>query len=242
MKQVKTKEGKGMKKVLVAAAVLVSVVSLAWLAGAQGMWGPRWGGGMMGPGMMGGWGGYQGSGKPLTLDQATDAAQRYLKWVGNPDLTLTEVMEFSDNFYAEAAEKSTGVHAFEVLIDRYTGSVHPEPGPNMMWNTKYGHMGGRGMMGFGMMGGWGLVGQRRYDASMSVTPEGAKDYAQKFLNVNFPGTTVGQEVDTFYGYYTIHVEKEGKVYGMLSVNGYTGGVWYHNWHGSFMDMKEITEH
>jgi len=25
---------------------------------------------------------------------------------------------------------------------------------------------------------------------------------------------------------------------MLSVNGYTGAVWYHTWHGSFLGMKE----
>ena len=29
----------------------------------------------------------------------------------------------------------------ELLIDLYTGNAWPEYGPNMMWNTKYGHMG-----------------------------------------------------------------------------------------------------
>ncbi len=73
----------------------------------------------------------------------------------NSDLALTEVMEFAYNFYAEVEEKSTGIQAFEILIDRYNGIVYPEPGPNMMWNTKNGHMGGYGMMGSGMMGPWG---------------------------------------------------------------------------------------
>jgi hypothetical protein len=30
---------------------------------------------------------------------------------------------------------------FEVLIDKYSGVVFPEMGPNMVWNVKYGHMG-----------------------------------------------------------------------------------------------------
>ena len=55
-------------------------------------------------------------------------------------------MEFDNHFYAEVEEKSTEVHAFELLVNRWTGSIVPEPGPNMMWNTKYGHM-GAGMMG-----------------------------------------------------------------------------------------------
>src|SRR3990172_12804447 len=107
--------------------------------------------GMMGPGMMMGGryradtGDYSNNGTPLTLDQAIQAANQYLAAYGNTDLTLTEVMKFSDNFYAEVEEENSGIHAFELLIDRYSGAVYPEPGPNMMWNTKYGHMGGSRM-------------------------------------------------------------------------------------------------
>ncbi len=195
-------------------------------------WG--YGGWGMGPGMVGGCGtkgrAYPGSGTPITLDQAIESARQYLATYGNPDLELTEVMEFSNNFYAEVKEQSTGIHAFEVLIDRYTGAVYPEPGPNMMWNIRYGHMGG-------MMGGWG----RSRAGAMSVTPERARDIAQKWLDKYLPGTSAAQEVDAFYGYYTIHVIKNGEVYGMLSVNGYTGDVWYHTWHGNFIEMKELEE-
>jgi hypothetical protein len=205
---------------------------------AQGMWGPGWGwgGGMMGGcgpggmmGMMGGWGwGYPGRGTPLTLERAVEATRQYLAAWGNPDLRLAEVMEFTGNFYAEVEEKSTGVHAFELLIDRYTGAVCPEPGPNMMWNAKYGHM-------VGMMGGlWGRPG-----GAMTVTPEQARSYAQRFLNAYLPGTTAADETDAFYGYYTIHVLRDGQVYGMLSVNGYGGQVWYHTWHGPFVGMVEL---
>ena len=165
---------------------------------------------------------------PIALDQAIESARRYLTSYGNPDLVLTEVMEFSDNFYAEVEEKSTGVHAFELLIDRYTGVVYPEPGPNMMWNTHYGHMGG-------MMGGWG----GRQDEVMFVTPESAREIAQGWLDKFLPGTSAAEQADAFYGYYTIHIMKDGQVYGMLSVNGYSGDIWYHTWHGDFIGMKEF---
>jgi hypothetical protein len=177
--------------------------------------------------MYGGWGwNYPGTGTPITIEEAVEAVEQYLAAYGNPDLALTEVMEFTNNFYAEVEEKSTGVHAFELLINRYTGAVYPEPGPNMMWNTKYGHMGGW----------WG-----RPSGPMTVTPEQARQYAQQWLDAYLPGTTVADEADAFYGYYTIHSLRDGQIAGMLSVNGYTGQVWYHTWHGDFVGMRELEE-
>ncbi len=166
----------------------------------------------------------------ITIDQAIDSTHQYLAANGNSDLVLTEVMEFSDNFYTEVKEQSTGVHAFELIIDPYTGAVYPEPGPNMMWNTRYGHMGG-------MMDGW----RGSQAGPMTVTPEQAQTIAQKWLEKNLTGTSAAEQADAFYGYYTIHVMKEGKVYGMLSVNGYSGDVWYHTWHGNFIGMEELEE-
>lgn len=204
-------------------------------------------GGMMGGGMM--WNGVPGwnlveeDATPLTIAEAVEAAKEYLEAIGNPDLALAEVMEFTNHFYAEVYEKSTGIGALEILIDLYTGIVHPEPGPNMMWNTKYGHKFGRG--GMGMMGGMGWTRGRfngkKPTAEMPVTAEKALEIAQKFLNARLPRTKVAEEADHFYGYYTIHVLKDGEIYGMLSVNGYTGQVWYHGWHGDFVGIKELEE-
>ena len=74
---------------------------------------------------------------------------------------------------------------------------------------------------------------------MTVTEEQAKKYAQDFLSGYLPGSEM-EDADQFYGYYTIHILKDGKVYGMLSINGYTGQVWYHSWHGQFISMKELS--
>jgi hypothetical protein len=169
-------------------------------------------------------------GERLTLDQAAEAVEQYLAAYGNSDLAVVEVMEFTQNFYAEVEEESTGVHAFELLIDPYTGAIHPEPGANMMWNTKYGHM-----------GGWRSFGARQPTADMPVSAAQAQEYAQQYLDTYLPGTTADEDADTFYGYYTLHVLQDGQVVGMLGVNGYTGQVWNHNWHGDFVQMTEEHE-
>ena len=46
------------------------------------------------------------------------------------------------------------------------------------------------------------------------------------------------EIAPFYGYYTIELEKDGQIVGMLSVNGYDGQVFYHTWHGVFIEMSK----
>ncbi len=71
-----------------------------------------------------------------------------------------------------------------------------------------------------------------------ISIEQAKTNAQEFLSANYPTTTVG-DVDTFYGYYHIDVLSAGATYGMLSVNGYTGQVWYHTWHGAYIQTVEL---
>jgi hypothetical protein len=69
-------------------------------------------------------------------------------------------------------------------------------------------------------------------------PHEACQFAQEFLEARLPGTEAADEADTFCGYCPIHVLKYGKVYGMLGVNGYSGWVWYHEWHGNFVRMLE----
>lgn len=79
-----------------------------------------------------------------SFDKAKTLADQYVTGVGS-GLEIKEIEEWTNNFYVRVQEKSTGMNAFELLVDRYSSRVTPEPGPNMMWNQKYGMMGG--MMG-----------------------------------------------------------------------------------------------
>src|SRR5256884_3468031 len=136
--------------------LIVGVVALAAsvLVGAAGTAIGRanpstaWPGGMMG-GLLG-----AGSGD-IRMDRAVSAAQGVAASYSGSGLAVDEVIEFSNGYYASIREKDTGIGAFEVLIDRATGRVSPEPGPNMVWNTRYGMMTGRWPMGvIGAMPGY----------------------------------------------------------------------------------------
>lgn len=203
------------------------------------------GGGMMGAGalsgMMGAGNGMMGgsdfipvnAGNPLTLDQAIAQARKYLASWGDEALAVSEVTEFSNHFYVEVGEKGSNQKAFELLMNKYTGSVAREPGPNMMWNQKYGPM-AKGMMG-------GLFAVQSPPEAMPVTEAKARELAQKVLDKETAGLKIENGADHFYGYYTLHVLKDGATYGMVGVNGYSGQVWYHSWHGKFIDNREVTE-
>ena len=52
-----------------------------------------------------------------------------------------------------------------------------------------------------------------------------------------PILTADEHADPFYGYYTLHVNRDGQTVGMLSVNGYTGQVFPHTWHGKLLEMS-----
>ncbi len=223
------------------------LVALVILSACAPIWGPGTsGGGMMGDGMMGGgmmgngmmddnmmgmmtdmmgmmsgmpmmggmMGYYSGVPTPLSRDNAEAIAEQYLASINNPDLEIDEFEEYSHNFYVSLIERSTGRGAIEIIIDRYGGSFQPEP-QSMMWNSKYGMMG------------------NSQTAEMTVTSEQALKTAQDFLDIVYPGTEA-DEIVSFYGYHTIMTTLEGEHYGMLSVNGFSGDVWYHTWHGMFL--------
>jgi hypothetical protein len=200
-----------------------------------GMMGSGYGSGMMGngygPGMMGGYGpGMMGqpwldpqANTPqglaidrISLEDAKKDVAKYLDATGNKNLVVDEFMEFDLNFYALVKEKDSGKGAFELLVDPYRGFVGPEPGPNMMWNAKYGPMSWR----------------NKTPDAMTVSVPQAREIAQKYLDGIGTGFTVEEKPDEFYGYYTAHILKADKTVGMLSVNGYTGQVWFHSWHGA----------
>jgi len=201
-----------------------------------------------GPNMMNGYGNNNVNLTPLTVDQAKAAAEKYVANLKNSDLQIAEVMIFDNNAYVVVKETSTGNGAFELLVDPTSQIAYPEYGPNMMWNLKYSGlnhqymMGGNGgMMGGNstMMSGWDSTTSADISAEMTVSPEQAIGYAQKYLDANLSGASAATDPIQFYGYYTLDFEKDGKVSGMLSVNGYSGQVFLHTWHGTFIEESEI---
>jgi len=213
-----------------------------------------------GPGNMMGNGGNMMNGynaadvTPLTIGQSKAAAEKYLADLNNSDLEVAEVMVFDNNGYVVVKEISTGLGAFELLVDPTSQVASPEHGPNMMWNLKYSALNHENMMGgngYGMMGNGGMMGYGNtmmqglnrntpvdVSAAMTVTPEQAIEYAQKYLDANISGAVAATDPIQFYGYYTLDFEKDGKVAGMLSVNGYSGQVFLHTWHGTFIEETE----
>lgn len=156
----------------------------------------------------------------VTLSNAQQISEDYLESQRNDDLFIAEIMEFQYNFYIVYSEESTNIGAFEMLIDKTTGQIIPEYGPNMMWNLKYGH---RGMMRGNTWDGF---------KGEAISEEDALELAQNFLDEVYPGSSA-DDAHPFYGYYTIHTLRDGTIFGMLSVNSYSGQVWYHSWHGDY---------
>ena len=238
--------------VLVAALVVLGA-SVTW-AFAQG--GDRgWGMSRFGPGMMG----YASSGSGAPVSDLPGAKRQAQRFADRLDLRVGEVMRFENNYYAELVETS-GDRATEVLVNPATGAVWLEYGPAMMWNTRYGMMGGSlgsgGMMGGGSGFGGMMSGGPRSGGMMgggygsdptwapspettrpSVSAQEAKAVAARWLAREGSELRAGT-ADAFPGYYTLHVLEGDRLAGMLSVNAYTGAVWYHRWHGRFLSMTE----
>lgn len=221
-------------------AILVAlVVGIASMASAKGQADPprpygfqgMYGSGMMGGGMMGGAPWWDGNGLPgsswqrtVDIKKAEQLVTEYLNRLGANNLKIEEIMEFEYNLYALIVETDSDKAAFELLVDPFTGAIRPEFGPNMMWNTKY-----------GMMGSWaGAAGGN------TISDEQAAKIAADYLSrVRGAGPYVIHG-DEFYGYFTFDYEKGGQILGMLSVNSFTGQVWYHGWHGGFLGEEEMT--
>jgi hypothetical protein len=207
-------------------------------------------GGMNGMSMMGGMGMMGGpfpaTARPISIEQAVQSLRQWPAAHHLDDLVLDEVEAYTQNFYGQFKERSTGRGALQLLVDRYTGRVMPEMGPNMMWNTKYGHammqemMGGMDMMGGpGMMNNMGMMGAApATPPAPTISDAQAKQAATQFLAGYLPGARVG-DGDAFYGYYHFDVLRGIRQVGMLSVNAASGQVWYHTWHGEFLEKREI---
>lgn len=199
-------------------------------------------GGIMGSGMgmMGGVSLSPGDVEPVT--SMTTAARRVGEWLDASDFEgfrTAEVMSFSNGYYV-AVEDAEGEGAFELLVDPATGWISLEPGPSMMWNTTYGMLGGRydtGMTGGILGSGMGMTGGYDSPRETPLSPTEAQEIAGRWLSEALPGETAKPD-RAFPGYYTFDTERDGRAQAMVSVNARTGAVWYHVWHGSFVDEVE----
>ena len=194
-------------------------------------------------GMYGNYGGYLNSGKEKAdIEELEDLVHIYLEQY-EEHLEIGDIFIYEDSdYYFSIYESETGMGAMELLVNPYSGSIRPEFGPNMMWNLKYGMHSGSGMMGRGMMN----RGSNDYSYSWNtdsfrntISREDAVALASGYVERNTEeGYYVADEGHEFYGYYTFHIEYSGGTAGMLSVNGFSGDIWYHDWHGTILDVIE----
>ncbi|HBV85392.1 MAG TPA: peptidase [Desulfosporosinus sp.] len=174
-----------------------------------------------GYGMMGG--GYDAkslgvdltNGEVTTSDQALAIAKAYIQKF-NQDVVVAELYEFANGYEVELKEGATGAKAYEVMVYKNGGQIITDMGPNIMWNTKYGHM------------NWGNNG------AVTVSEEQATKSAQEFVSKLGQGYSIGKP-ELAPGYYEFMVQKDGKDYAELDVNGYTGQVWFENWQGPILN-------
>lgn len=183
-----------------------------------------------GPGMMG-WGNdnypYTYSRKKIEENQLKEIAQDYLQSTGDPDLSFTGYIEYGSGYAVGFKEKNTGIHAFEIYIDKGSEAVYLEMGPYMMWNTKYRHM--------GMMEGYSY----NSAAQLPVSEKQAKNLAEEYVKASLPNAAVDNDVETFYGFYEFVLKMNNKPFSHLFINGYSGQYWYWNPHGHIIQIKSF---
>jgi hypothetical protein len=221
-----------------AVAVLVASVAIVassagrrpgpFVGGGAGMMG---GGGMMGgpasgsgAGMMGGTGTMGAlwlAGNGATVASIAGARDRAAAAAAGEGLHPGEVIWFDNGFYVELKDPA-GEPATEVIVNPAGGAVFTEPGPAMMWNTRYGM--------HGLVGG--------PNPGSAISAQRAEQIATQWLDANLPGR-VAQPPDSYPGYFTLETSTAGgTINGMLSVNSATGQVWYHSWHDRFIAKED----
>jgi hypothetical protein len=187
---------------------------------------------------------YSDNQEKLSLEVLKDEVNNYLDNYERK-LVISDIFTFEDSeYYFSIIEEETGMGAMELLVNPYSASVFPEYGPNMMWNLKYGmhgnngSMSGRGMMRFNNFNYDNRISDDRIENEISA--EASYDYGVKYLEEYKNKLTLENDYHEFYGYYTYHVKQNNETVGMLSVHGFTGEVWYHDWHGQLMEV--ISDH
>jgi hypothetical protein len=178
------------------------------------------------------------TGEKMGIEALEERVESYLDQYAN-NLVISDIFVFEDSdYYFSIMEEDTGLGAMELLVNPYTGDVYPEFGPNIIWNLKYGM---HNNSGYGMMGRRGMMGRnnmRDYPSANAsdkneISRKDAHKLASEYLDKNSSNEDiVSEDGHEFYGYYTFHIEDGNNTVGMLSVNGFTGEVLFHDWHGT----------
>jgi hypothetical protein len=169
----------------------------------------------------------QASPTPVTVDEATTAAQTFLDALGIDGLEIGDVTVLSAAAHVVIMESATSNGAFELVVDPRSRIAHPTRGAATMWNLKYGGVLHENMPG--TPGGANATPDPAatpadVSADMPISAEQAVAAAQAFLDRAVPGATAAAEALQFYGYYSVSFSQDGNVVGVLSVNGYNGDV------------------
>lgn len=159
------------------------------------------------------------NGEVASSDQAVAIAKAYVQII-DKDLIVSQLQEYSNVYKAEFKDGESGVKAYEIVISKNGGQIIPGMGPDRMWNTKYGHM------------NWGNT------AAVTVTEEQARNNAQEFVSRMGQEYSIGQ-AELASGYYEFIIQKDGKNYTELDVNGYTGQIWFQNWLGPIIQSIDV---
>ncbi len=180
---------------------------------------------------------YEFSSSSLPAQDVVSEVQRYLDSLDNSDLTLVRLREFTWAYQAEVVERSTGLHAFDLMVSKPTARVSPKAGPNLFWNTRYGSM----IASIG--GGYGMVGRLLHvepASELAMGTDKARSIAEAALNEIGSGLALDEDMATFYGFDSFYVLREGELVGELDVNSYSGQVWYEEWGEPQRNMQEWT--
>ena len=180
-----------------------------------------------------------------------DHVQAWLASNGFARFRVDEVMAFSNNDYAAVRDK-TGRPAFELLLATNRSWLVEEPA-SMMWNTKYGmltHASGilEPIPGLGMMWGGSMMnpimgsphGWYGPGSGAVTSLAEAVRVANAWLSKARPGEIAESDGRSYPGYFSLDTTRNGKNFGMLSVNKLSGSVWYHGWHGRFLAEKQFS--
>ena len=181
---------------------------------------------MPGNGRYGRQGPWQGQAQPQSgassLEDAVTKAKAFAAEI-SPDAVVTRVYQFSNGYYALAMEKTGSKAAFGIILQSDTGNDANASGQFQKWNTKYTQM--------------GVIADA--EALNKVSMADAAKAAQQALDKGSTKATVDAAGVDFYGYYLFTYNVDGKMAGLISVNGTTSDVWNYDFLGTYVSQQEV---